>query len=192
VKTGPPGARGARRGREPFAELLHDHLEEPALDRGNLMMKLRQRGITLIELMVAIMASGIVLFALSNVIIVNQRALQRSRERVSVQSYTMVLMSRMARAVRDANRLEVTGANAFRVRDLNGALTATFQLTGTAAGPRLQMDGVDMAEVDCTRFAVTTNADTTSVTLDLELTTDDGVAISELNTVSLRNRTSEY
>ncbi|MBC8423605.1 prepilin-type N-terminal cleavage/methylation domain-containing protein [bacterium] len=155
-------------------------------------MKRRQSGISLIELMVAIMASGIVLFALGNIVVVNQQAMKRSQERVALQSHATVVMSRMARAVRGANRIEVTGANTFRLRDLNGALTSTFQLTGTADGPRLQMDGVDMAEIDCTRFAVTTNVDTTSVTLDLELTTTDGVILGELNTVSIRNRTLEY
>lgn len=159
---------------------------------GNQLLRRRERGVTLIELMVAIMASGIVLFALGNIVIVNQKAMKRSQERASLQQHTTVVMSQIARAIRGANRIEVTGANAFRLRDLNGALTATFQLTTGAGGPRLQQNGTDMADLDCTRFTVAANSDTTSVTLDLEFTTADSVTLSKLDTVSLRNRTLEY
>ena len=161
------------------------------MDRTNIL-KRRERGVTLIELMVAIMASGIVLFALGNIIIVNQKTMKRSQDRASLQQHTTVIMSQMARAIRGSNRIEVTGANEFRLRDLNGALTSTFQLVTDTGGPRLQMDGTNMADLDCTRFTVTANSDTTSVTLDLELTTTDSVTLNELNTVSLRNRTLEY
>jgi len=159
---------------------------------GNHLLRRRQHGVTLIELMVAIVASGIVLFALGNIVVVNQRAMVRSRDRAAMQQHASVVMTRMARAIRGANRIEVTGAGAFQLRDLDGALASTFQLVSAADGPRLQMDGTDMADMDCTRFAVATNADTTSLTLDLEFTSQDGLAMSELNTVSIRNRTLEY
>jgi len=158
----------------------------------NHLLRRRERGVTLIELMVAIMASGIVMFALGNIVIVNQKAMKRSQDRASQQQHTTVVMSQMARAIRGANRIEVTGASAFRLRDLNGALTSTFQMVTGLGGPRLQMDGTDMSELNCTRFTVTTNIDTTSVTLDLEFTTAENVVLNELNTVSIRNRTLEY
>ena len=161
------------------------------MDRKHILRR-RQRGITLIELMVAITASTIVVFALGNIVIVNQRALARSHDRSAMQGHTTIIMSQMARAIRGSNVVEITGANAFRLRDLTGTVTHTYQLFAATDGPRLQQNGVDMAEIDCTRFTVTANPDTTSVTLDLELTSPEGVVLSELNTVSIRNRTLEY
>ncbi len=155
-------------------------------------LRRRERGVTLIELMVAIMASGIVLFALGNIVIVNQKAMARSQTRASLQQHTTVVTATMARAIRGANRIEITGANGFRLRDLSGSVTYTYQLQSGNDGPRLQQNGVDMAELDCTRFGITANEDTTSVTVDLELTSSEGVKLSELNTVSIRNRTLEF
>jgi len=161
------------------------------MDR-KLILRRGQHGVTLIELMVAILASCIVLFALGNIVIVNQQALKRSQSRAALQGHTTVVMSQITRAIRGASTIDITGANAFRLRDLTGSVTHTYQLVTVADGPRLQQNGVDLAELDCTRFTVTPSPDTTSVTLDLELTSADGLVLSELNTVAIRNRTLEY
>ena len=158
----------------------------------NRKLKRGQRGVTLIELMVAIVASSIVLFALGNIVLANQKAMKRSENRASMQGHTTVIMAQMARAIRGANSIEIIGANAFRLRDLSGSVTHTYQLVTNNDGPRLQQDGVAMAEMNCTRFTVTTNTDTTNVTLDLELTSPEGVVLNELNTVAIRNRTLKY
>lgn len=159
---------------------------------GNHVLRRAQRGITLIELMVALTASAIVLLALGNVVLVNQKAVGWSQDRAELQGHTTVVMSRIARSVRGANQVVVSNANTFRLYDLNGTLTHTYALVSAADGPRLQLNGADMADQNCTRFTVTPNADTTSVTLDLELTSTDGVTLGELSTVSIRNRTLEF
>ncbi len=161
------------------------------MDRIDLLRR-RQLGITMMELMVALLASAIVIIALGKVVIVNQQATTRSRDRAEMQGHTTVVMSRISRAVRGANRIERTGPNAFRLYDLTGGVTHTYRLVNGSDGPRLQQNSTDMADLDCTRFDVTINADTTSVTVDLEFSSADSVKYSELNTVSIRNRTLEY
>lgn len=145
-----------------------------------------QRGITLMEMMVSILASLIVVMALGRVMTINSQAYDSNRDKSDSQSNASLILERMTRATRQASVIEVVSSDEFRVRDGAGNVVHTYSRSGSGSGARLQEDGVDMSPEACTQFSITADSDTTSLLLSLTLAGDDGSTVSTTTRVAQR------
>lgn len=158
-----------------------------------LMPRRRHRsGFTLIEMVVALFVSLIVVAALGKIMLVNSRSWKLGNDKVLLQQNVSDAVERMAHSIRSSRRLRVISATEFRTYDTAGALTHTYRSYQTAGGQRLQEDGRDMAPQACDSFACTTNADTTSLTLAVQLQNTDGETVARRTRVTIRNRTMPF
>lgn len=113
-----------------------------------------QRGVTLMEMMVSILASLIVVMALGRVMTLNHQAWDSHRDKSDVQNNAALILERMSRTVRTASTIEVTGGDSFVVRDGAGNTVHAYALSGDGSAARIQEDGVKMADETCTMFDV--------------------------------------
>ena len=149
-------------------------------------------GFTMIEMVVALFISLIVVAALGKVMLVNSRSWKLGNEKVLLQTNVSDAVDRMSRSIRSARRLQVISATEFRTYDTAGALKHTYRRYQTAGGLRLQEDGLDLTPQACNSFACTANADTTSLTISLQLQNADGELVARQTRITVRNRTMSF
>ncbi len=144
-----------------------------------------QRGVTIMELMMALTASFIVVMGLGKLVMLNQQAFQSSRGKSDIQINSSLILDQMSRSVRESQRIVVTSSTEFATYDSDGNVMDSFQWTG-AGGQRIQRDGVDMTTNDCSFFRVSADADTISLTLEFELVDNDQASMRILSQVGRR------
>ncbi len=157
-----------------------------------LRKKKNQFGFTILELMVASMISLIVVIGLGQLILTSQKAWGWGADKVELQRNVAESIEWMARSIRSASSLVVAGSEDFTTYDADGNLLHRYNLGLSGGEKRLLEDNSDLVEQQCMDFVVATNADTTSLTLTLELQDDAGNRVAAMTTATLRNRTLEF
>lgn len=149
-------------------------------------------GFTVVELMIAATIGLVVVLALGKIILVNQRSWVQGQDKMVMQQNATEALEWMARSIRAARSLTVGGADSFSTFDVTGMLVHTYQRVGEGAAARLQEDGRDLIGRPCTQFAVTTNADTTSLTLTVEFADAAGNRVGGMTRSTIRNGSFEF
>jgi prepilin-type N-terminal cleavage/methylation domain-containing protein len=152
----------------------------------------RRAGFTIVELMIALFISLIVVLAIGHIMLVNQASWRRGCDKVYLQQNATEALECMAQSIRSARDLRVVSATQFQTYDDVGVLEHTYRRYQTSTGPRLQEDSRNLSEQDCSAFACTANADTTSVTISLQLQNQDGELVTRETRVTQRNRTIAF
>jgi len=160
------------------------------------MSRPRQRraesGFTLIELTIALVLGLVVVMALGQLIIANQRSFEWGRDKVVLQQNSTEALEWMARSVRAATSLAVVDSTQLSTYDDAGTLLHTYALVNVGGVNRLHQDGADLVDRRVTRFLVIPDADTTSVSITLELEARAGSRVQAFTRVMLRNRSFEF
>ncbi len=159
---------------------------------GRLRLPPSNRGYTLVELSLALFLGLLVVLALGRLILQNQRSWEWGRDKAVLQQNTTEALEWMARSVRAARSLAVVDTSEFRTYDEIGALVHTYRRHITGGVPRLQEDGSDLVDRVCTRFRVDTHADTTSLSIILELQDDAGDRVAARTRATVRNKSFEF
>ena len=128
-----------------------------------------QAGFTPLETVIALSLSVAVLLALGGVMLLNQRAYGWGRDKIILQQNVTECLDRITRRVRMARRLEVVSASEFSTYDESGALAHTVRRALVGGQGRLQEDGADLVDRTCVSFTAQPNADTTALTVAVEL-----------------------
>lgn len=152
----------------------------------------RRAGFTIVELMVSLLISLVVVLALGRIMLVNQASWRQGRDKVTLQQNATEALERMAHSIRAARDLRVVSATQFQTYDASGALEHTYRRYQTNTGLRLQEDGRNLSDQACATFACAANADTTSLTISLQLQNEDGELVTRQTRVTLRNRTIAF
>ncbi len=151
-----------------------------------------RKGFTLLEMMIGLSLALIVVFALGRIVTSNQKAWEWGRDKTVLQANVTEALEWMSRGVHGARTLEVishSGVNdEFRAYDETGALLHTYRRVMVSGVGRLQQDGANLVDRPCTRFIVTPNADTTSLTFDLELKSKTDALVAATTRATVRNR----
>lgn len=148
-------------------------------------------GYTLVELVVAGGLSLIVVLALGQLVVANQRAWAEGRDKAVLQQNATEALERIARAVRAANRVVRVSGSEMRTYDASGVLLHTYRRVAAGAAGRLQEDGADLVARNCTRFIVTASGDK-SVRLDLELEDAAANRVAVITRAAVRSRTLAF
>jgi len=150
-----------------------------------------RRGFTLVEMMIACFLSLVVVLAMGKIMQQNVKSWQQGRDKAVLQQNVTEALEWMTRWVRAARTITVVSSSEFRCYDETGTLTHTFRRIA-AGGGRLQQDGADLVDRKCPSFTVAPDADTTRLTIVLEL--EDGAAnrVAATTTAAIRNRYFEY
>lgn len=150
------------------------------------------RGFTTIELLIASIVALVVVFAMGYLILQNQRSWRWGRDKTVLQQNTTEALEKMARSVRAARRLAVVSGSKFSTYNENGALVHSYERAVVGGEGRLLEDAADLVDRRCTSFEVTTDEDTTSVTLVLELEDDAGNRVAVTTRATVRNLSYEF
>jgi len=150
-----------------------------------------QRGYTLLELMVAGMLSMFVLLALGKLILVNQQSWEWGRDKTVLQQNASLTLERISARVRAARSIAVADSTEFRCYDATGSVTDVFRRVVNSGG-RLQHNGLDMVDRTCNAFIVTTDDDTTSVTIQIELADNSDERITAMTRTAIRNQSFTF
>lgn len=151
-----------------------------------------RRGFTLLEMMIAMFIGLIVALALGRIFLTSQRSWEAGRDKVEMQANTAETLEWMARQVRAAAALEVFDGEHFRTIDRSGNELHDYQRVLVDGVGRLREDGNDLVDRPCTIFQVVADAETTGVTLTLELEDRAGDRVSALTRATIRNRTLAF
>ncbi len=151
-----------------------------------------QSGLTLIEMVIAIMASTILVLALSRMAVSNQRLIVGGRDQAVLQQEMARLIETVSRDIHVAHAVAASGDAEFRTFDASGAVLHVFRLDSAGAAARFQRDGVALTDRICAALSITTNADSTALALDLSLADDEGNASDGFTQVCVRNRALEF
>jgi prepilin-type N-terminal cleavage/methylation domain-containing protein len=151
-----------------------------------------QRGVTLIELSLALVVGLLVVLALGRIVLANQRSWEQGRDKTELQQNTTEALEWMARSVRSARTVAVIDTTEFRTYDAAGSLVHTYELVAGVGQPRLHEDGSELTDRPCTLFYVLPDADTTGVTLTIELEDRAGNRVAAQTRATLRNQSFQF
>jgi len=143
------------------------------------------------ELMVALVASFIVVLALGKLVLVNQQAWRDCRDRALLQQNLSQVLDWFALDVRGATRIDLQGTTGFRLLDAAGRQLHAYTLQTTQGDTLLQRDGRVIAPRTCHRFSVQANRDTTALTITVGLRGENGKRIVGSTIIAVRNRDLE-
>ena len=152
----------------------------------------RCEGFALVELMVALILGLIVVLAMGRIILVNQSAWGQGRDKTILQQNVTEAMEWMIRSVREAHSLALISSQEYRTYDRSGTLLHTYRRDTATAPAVLRRDGIDLISRPCTQFAVTANADTTCLTIQLELADQAGDRVATTIRAAIRNAHLEF
>jgi prepilin-type N-terminal cleavage/methylation domain-containing protein len=145
-------------------------------------------GFTLVELMVGILISFIVVLGFGNLILANQKAMAWSTSKATLQQDFTQTMEWMSRSLRQAFSVKVINAEEFQTYDGTGSLTHTYWRSSSGDLSYLMKDDSRLSQWNCSQFGIICNADTTSLTLNLELTDNAGNSVTAMTRTTLRNQ----
>lgn len=150
-----------------------------------------QKGLTIIELMIAAMAVAIVILAAGIVIIIGQTSWNRTWRDVNLQrdaSYAMLLMARSIQAATDANAPAASNGRILYIPKQSDPNVITFSYLPDSNNLQCQVGGgetqtIISGTVNNLQFSV---VDKNKVTIDLRLK-KDGAQTRLVSTVMMRN-----
>jgi hypothetical protein len=145
-----------------------------------------------LETVIALFLSVAVLMALGGVMLLNQRAYGWGRDKIILQQNVTESLDQIGRLVRMSRRLVVTSATQFSTYDENGLLAHTVRRALVGGVGRLQKDGVNLVDRTCVTFDVQPNADTTAITIAVEMQDVSGNRVRSHTTTALRSRDFEF
>lgn len=151
-----------------------------------------QLGLTLIEMMVAILASAIVALSLSRMAVSNQRMVFGGHDQAYLQQEMARLIETVSRDVHSAYAVTATGDTEFRTYDAGGGVLHVFRRNTADGTTRFLRDNVALSDRNCTTLNVTTDDDSTTLNIDLTLSDAAGNESSGFTQVCVRNRTLEF
>jgi prepilin-type N-terminal cleavage/methylation domain-containing protein len=147
-----------------------------------------QRGMTMIELMVASFIAVIFMLAAGTGYLVNQKSYKANREKLELQqtaSHVMELMEKNIRAAATA----IIGSPPDRIQlyDLNGAEFARFRLNVTGGTAKLFETDALLAKQKLILLSFVPNADTSIVRINLNLEDENKNKVRITSSAALRN-----
>lgn len=151
-----------------------------------------ETGLTLLEMMIAIMASVIVALAISRLAVSNQRLIVGGHDQAYLQQEVARMIETVSRDVHVAHAVATNGDAEFRTFDAAGTVLHVFRRITESGGARLQRDGVALSDRACAVLSATTTADSTVLDLNLSLTDDIGNQSGGFTQVCVRNRALEF
>lgn len=151
-----------------------------------------QLGLTLIEMMVAILASTIVALSLSRMAVSNQRLVYGGHDQALLQQEMARLVESVSRDVHSAHAVAVNGDTEFRTFAANGAVLHVFRRNTADGTTRFLRDDIALTDRNCTALTVATDGDSTTLSFGLTLSDASGNESSGFTQVCVRNRTLEF
>lgn len=151
-----------------------------------------ETGLTLLEMMIAIMASVIVALAISRLAVSNQRLIVGDHDQAYLQQEVTRMIETVSRDVRVAHAVASSGDAEFRTFDASGAVLHVFRRVTESGGARFQRDGVALTDRACASLSVSTTVDSTALDLNLSLSDDIGNQSGGFTQVCVRNRALEF
>jgi hypothetical protein len=141
----------------------------------------------MVEMMVALFLALLVVMALGSLIVMNQRSWAWGQDKAMLQANVTESLEWMARSIRAARNLTLASPQEFSTYDETGTLAHTYRRDTIGGVPRLLQDGNDLVDRRCTSFTVSANADTTSLTLVLQLEDNAGSVVEGMTRATMRN-----
>jgi len=151
-----------------------------------------QAGLTLVEMMVAILASTIVVLSLGRLVITNQNMVFGGRSRAVLQQDISRVLNLITEDVRESRWVAAQSAAEFRTYDVAGGVTHVYRLTASEGANRITRDGVALAQNACDSLTVAASPDSTILTVSLGLSDDRENATAGFTAVSVRNHAMEF
>lgn len=144
----------------------------------------RERGTTMVEMLMALVLVAFVALTAMFVYLVNQRAFRVGKDKLVLQQNASWCLESLNRDIREAWRVDLVGGSRMVLYDVSGSITGTWEV-GTVDGVvRLKRNALAMAPEECTVLLFDANADTSAVGVELEFI--DGAE----NRVRLSGRTA--
>ena len=151
-----------------------------------------QAGLTLIEMMVAIVASSIVVMSLGRLVTTNQTMVFGGRSRAVLKQDVSRVLNVITQDVRESRWVMAQSAAEFRTYDTAGAVTHVYLLTAVDGDNLVTRDGMALAQNACDNLAVAASPDSTILTVSLGLSDDRQNATAGFTAVSVRNHAMEF
>lgn len=151
-----------------------------------------QNGFTMMELVIALVIGLVVVLAIGSLVLQNQRSWAWNKDKTVLQQNVTECLEWMARSTRAARSLEVVSDQKFKTYDENGTLVHTYQRANVAAKYKIREDDHDLVDRVCTRFQVSPDNDTTSITIEIELRDEAGNLVAGSTRAAARNRSYEF
>jgi type II secretory pathway component PulJ len=148
----------------------------------------RSGGTTLLELMVACFIALIFTLAAGTAYLVNQKAYRRNQDKLALQQMVTQNMEIMERKIRSAARAGIVSSPArIRLFDRSGTEITNFKLQNWGVTNKLLEGSQVMAEQSLINLQFIPNADTTVVTVVLELQDAAKNKVALRSSATLRN-----
>lgn len=152
----------------------------------NTRRNLDQRGVTLLELMVSILASSIIILSVGRIATTNSSMIREGQDQARLQQDVSRLLDRITRDVRAAERVTRVGATGFRTY-VGAATQHVYTLSGSGNDLRLQRDGVVLLDCTCSTLAATSTSDSTTLDIRLSMTDEHGNRAEGYTAAVVRN-----
>ncbi len=157
--------------------------------RGRRWARPDRRGLTVIEMLVASMLGIILIMALGQLILTNERTWSASRNKVELQQELNRALDRMSRAVREAHSIAVVDDDHFQTLDRDGVVRYEYQLDHDG---QLWENETALTECTCLQFQVSANGDQTGLDLRVRFGDDTGNGAEAQTWVTVRNRALSF
>ncbi len=151
-----------------------------------------QAGLTLIEMMVAIVASGVVVMSLGRLVTTNQTMVFGGRSRAVLQQDISRVINVITQDVRESRWVMAQSDAEFRTYDHAGGVTHVYLVTAVDGGNLVTRDGVALAQNGCDSLTVAASPDSTILTVSLGLSDNRQNATAGFTAVSVRNHAMEF
>lgn len=151
-----------------------------------------QAGLTLVEMMVAILTSAIVVMSLGRLVTTNQTMVFGGRSQAVLQQDISRVLNVITQDVRESRWVAAQSAAEFRTYDTAGDVTHVYLLTAVEGENRVFRDGAAMAQNACDSLIVAASPDSTILTVSLGLSDNRDNATAGFTAVSVRNHAMEF
>jgi len=147
-----------------------------------------QRGLTLIELMLAIFITAFLLVAMGVIYTQTAEAWREGKEKLDIQQEATFALEQIARDVRASRSVVVASPDDIRCYDSAGTETARYTLDTSGAVNYIHRDSNPLVSVQCTLLGFALSADEGTVDISLELQDAQGNKTLVSSKTTLRNR----
>ena len=151
-----------------------------------------QRGVTLIEIVVSLLASSIIILSIGRIVTTNQSMIKGGSDKAVLQQELSRTLVQITNDVRAAHSVVRTGNGEFRTFDKGGTQLHVYQRVGADDDARIRRDGVLVTDRICTVLTAATNADSTHLHLDLTFADLSSNRVAGHTAASVRNRTTDF
>ncbi|MDP6797785.1 MAG: hypothetical protein QGG33_08170 [Candidatus Krumholzibacteria bacterium] len=145
-----------------------------------------EKGFSVMELMVACSLAILVMMGLGHLMLGNQAAWNWGMSKLELQQEASRVLDRMSHSLRAADGISLLNGSEFKTLDPGETVLHHYRRVASGSQYRLQENGTDMQDSDCTVFSVSANSDSSLLTLSLELLDEAGNRVSSMTMVSLR------